>query len=345
MPQAVTVYRWDDPGAPQIGSIDLWPGILNILKKCLVEGYGTKSAAGWTVEYEDVPTNKCVFRNDPVDGSGGYVQFERVTNQATWLKCATQMTGIDEYVNPSYMYSFNLEINSTSSFDNCLWLLLATKYGFYLYFAQNNTGGSSYGTTGGAHAAFYIGDYISAIKNHPGTFIIVAPTLSSFTSASTATSNAQSSIRTLGSQVRLTSSVIEALSSTYLPQSAIITRFDADGTPADNILNLCAMGNTNHSRIIGAPNGPISFNEVLITLASSSASTNPNKPNVFGRLPGCYALPAPFYYTENFPKFIEFDNSDYLLVQNNTGTTSNSSNHGGGKLLINCTSWGDLNRD
>lgn len=129
MPQAVTVYRWDDPGAPQIGSGNLWPGILNILKKCLVEGYGTKTAAGWTVEYEDVPGNKCVFRNDPIQGSGGYVQFQRQADQIVYLKSALHMTAIDNYVNDGYFSS----INMSTAFNNGKWLLFATPTAFYIF--------------------------------------------------------------------------------------------------------------------------------------------------------------------------------------------------------------------
>lgn len=344
MPQAVTVYRWDDPGAPQIGSGDLWPGILNILKKCLVEGYGTKTAVGWTVEYEDVPGAKCVFRNDPVEGSGGYVQFQKQNDSVIWLKCATLMLGIDEYVNPSYMYSFNLLSTTTTNFNNCFWLLIATKYGFYLYFSQNNGNGAFYGNGATAHAAYYIGDYITAIKNHPGSFIIVAPTDSSFSSASSSTIS-QVTHRSLCSRVRTTSSIIAALSSAYLTQSAIITQFDGDGVLAENILNLCNVGESNLSQITGAPKGPISFNEILITLATNAVTENPNKPNVFGRLPGAYGLPGAFYYNDSFPKLIEFDGSEYFLVHNNAASTSNSSAHGGGKILINCNYWGELNRD
>ena len=48
MASPVTIYRWDDVGAPQI--VDGKPSeYMNMLKKCLVEGYGSKASLGWTV--------------------------------------------------------------------------------------------------------------------------------------------------------------------------------------------------------------------------------------------------------------------------------------------------------
>ena len=71
----VTVYRYTDPGAPQVnnGTPSEW---INVLKKVLVEGYGTKVGLGWTVEFENAAAFKIAFRNKVADGgSGGYVQF------------------------------------------------------------------------------------------------------------------------------------------------------------------------------------------------------------------------------------------------------------------------------
>lgn len=70
----VTVYRWDDDGAPQI--TNRTPSeMVDVLKKVLVTGYGTKASLGWNIAFEDVGTQKIAFRNNTTLGSGGYVQF------------------------------------------------------------------------------------------------------------------------------------------------------------------------------------------------------------------------------------------------------------------------------
>ena len=69
MAQAVTVYRWDDPGAPQI--VDGRPSeFINVFKKCLVEGYGDKQPLGWQVQLEEA-INKISFINDVTAGGSG----------------------------------------------------------------------------------------------------------------------------------------------------------------------------------------------------------------------------------------------------------------------------------
>ena len=66
----VTYYKSTDAGAPVItgeaGSL------IAALDACLVTGYGDKAAAGWTKPFEG--TNKAVFRNDTVAGSGRFFQ-------------------------------------------------------------------------------------------------------------------------------------------------------------------------------------------------------------------------------------------------------------------------------
>ena len=70
----VTVYKGNDTGAPTL-SASL--GDLNaIIKACLVDGYGSKSGAGWTLELEDAPNHKMILRNNPTTGNGRYYRFQ-----------------------------------------------------------------------------------------------------------------------------------------------------------------------------------------------------------------------------------------------------------------------------
>lgn len=70
---APTVYKSTDTDAPvldgQAGSL------INVLTACLVDGYGAKSAAGWSIALG--PTNnKIVYQNDTLTGSGLFFRVQ-----------------------------------------------------------------------------------------------------------------------------------------------------------------------------------------------------------------------------------------------------------------------------
>ena len=71
----VIVYQSTDVGAPAYTTADPQPettGFINVLDKCLVTGYGTKAAAGWTKPYTG--TNKTAFR--PNAGNRLYLRVD-----------------------------------------------------------------------------------------------------------------------------------------------------------------------------------------------------------------------------------------------------------------------------
>lgn len=66
---AVTLYKYDDVGAPQLtGEVGK---VIAVLDACLVNGYGDKSPAGWTKEFTG--TNKAVYR--PPAGNRLYLRI------------------------------------------------------------------------------------------------------------------------------------------------------------------------------------------------------------------------------------------------------------------------------
>jgi hypothetical protein len=132
----VTVYRWDDAGAPQL--VERRPSeLITILKKCLVEGYGTKSPLGWTAPFEDVQNRKIVFRNSPTDGSGGVLRFadfntdDRVGGTVIYTH-GKIANSVDEVL-PLHVYNsiFAQTVNNTQ------WVIIGTSRSFYLI--VNNT--------------------------------------------------------------------------------------------------------------------------------------------------------------------------------------------------------------
>lgn len=84
---AFTLYRWDDASAPLLHG--LAGSMIAVLKACLVDGYGAKSAAGWSVTMSDgPPIYNAVFRNNTA--GGGFGSYFAILDDGS----ATVSTGI-----------------------------------------------------------------------------------------------------------------------------------------------------------------------------------------------------------------------------------------------------------
>ena len=68
----VTIYRSTDRSAPTLEGVN--GSLVALLDACLVNGYGSQSAAGWTIAY--TTTNKRVYRNSTTDGTGFYLSVD-----------------------------------------------------------------------------------------------------------------------------------------------------------------------------------------------------------------------------------------------------------------------------
>ena len=66
----VTVYRSTDASAPVLSNAN--GSLIAVMRACLVDGYGSKAAAGWTAPYTG--TNLIAFK----EGAGGNNRFLRV---------------------------------------------------------------------------------------------------------------------------------------------------------------------------------------------------------------------------------------------------------------------------
>ncbi|MCW3171436.1 hypothetical protein [Shewanella subflava] len=162
----VTVYRWDDAGAPSIGTTKA-SDVINILKKCLVEGYGTKQPLGWSIPFENISTNKVVFRNSTTDGSGGFVQFwdydgTNVNSSRIAYKGAVGMVGLDSFDRDQVRML--LKISTTHLY----WVLIGTSRGFW--FMTNNSLTTPNGSSN-EKACFFVGDFESFVTNDVGSFV------------------------------------------------------------------------------------------------------------------------------------------------------------------------------
>ncbi|MBU2113721.1 MAG: hypothetical protein KKE94_08090 [Gammaproteobacteria bacterium] len=167
MPQAVTVYRWDDPGAPQLTGRT--PAeIIDVLTKCLVDGYGAKSPLGWTRPFYNAATHAAAFRNSvAAGGSGGYFKCYSSNGgngggQLMIAQTSVSMSDIDTPFRPGYSRSFYAQSGGA-------WVLIGTATGFYFFISNPAT---SMSLNNNYACTFFAGDMVSLIPNDAGRFIL-----------------------------------------------------------------------------------------------------------------------------------------------------------------------------
>jgi hypothetical protein len=166
----VTVYRWDDVGAPPLGNGTPLE-IITILKQCLVSGYGTKEPLGWSILFEDTSTRQIILKNDDTKGgSGGCVKVKSYNgsnnpNGMMWYQPARSASDINNMLGVG-------NIHSVSTNDKELWFLIGTSMGFY--FVTGTTLYPMAGWVNDHERSVYCGDFISSDVNDAGRFIAVS---------------------------------------------------------------------------------------------------------------------------------------------------------------------------
>ena len=130
---APIVYRWDDGNAPVARGERR--SLVDILRACLVDGYGTKPAAGWTLVFINATFDKAAFRNNPVTGTGFYLQIDGaggVNAHQPKIQAFESMTSEADGLfpfNPGSLFACD-----TSSIDGTVarpWVLIADDRFFY----------------------------------------------------------------------------------------------------------------------------------------------------------------------------------------------------------------------
>lgn len=173
----VTVYRWDDAGAPQLSASPTPSEIIAVLKACLVTGYGAKAGLGWSVAFEDAGASKIAFRNSTTEGSGGFVQFWSTTggntaNTMLYVRAASAMSALDSFTNPSYRFVHH------NSVAHSQWVVIGTSAGVYICprFENANT---NYLNSSQYDVMYFVGDIDSHYPNDVTRFTICAPNFAS----------------------------------------------------------------------------------------------------------------------------------------------------------------------
>jgi hypothetical protein len=176
MPQPVTVFRWDDPGAPQI--VEQRPSeIISILKKCLIEGYGAKAPLGWSVLFEDAAATKIIFQNSIAAGGSGGVLRVFTGNSGngvlanTFFTPAQAATDIDNLFRPGYRHKMMISGESWKR-----WVVIGTATAFYVIIGTSGRV-AQYDTC--RDCIGFFGDFNSLIPNDSGRFIALTKAIGS----------------------------------------------------------------------------------------------------------------------------------------------------------------------
>lgn len=159
----VRVYRYDDAGAPVLSSPSAG-SLIALLDACLVNGYGSKSPAGWTkpfagtnlAAYRQGGGSMCYLRINDGTGTGqaravGYETMTDVSTGTNAFPTEAQLSG-GGYIN----------ISTSAAAINKPWVLIADNRRFYLWTAYTTlTSASLLSDSTTVQAMFFFGDIIS----------------------------------------------------------------------------------------------------------------------------------------------------------------------------------------
>jgi hypothetical protein len=139
----ITVYKSIDVDAPILnGTVG---SFITVLDACLVNGYGTKAAAGWTKEYSG--TNLAAYRMSTVyPATGMYLQVDDTTADRSYFAGFVQMsdvnTGVNKFPDISQsIFSQGLIFKKSSTSDATArpWVIIASNRFVYVFCGSNTT--------------------------------------------------------------------------------------------------------------------------------------------------------------------------------------------------------------
>lgn len=111
---APKIYRYDDDNAPVASGLP--GGLVGLLRACLVDGYGDKTPAGWSMPHANAEGTLAAFRNNPETGSGFWLQVDNPNNTAKlqgYENMTDEANGVKPFIAaPSFV---NATANSNSN--------------------------------------------------------------------------------------------------------------------------------------------------------------------------------------------------------------------------------------
>ncbi|MBS0043347.1 hypothetical protein KFE26_13710 [Shewanella sp. M16] len=299
----VTVYRYTDPGAPQL--VNATPSEwINILKKVLVEGYGNKAPLGWTLEFENAAAFKVAFRNSLANGgSGGYFQFwsangGNTSQQGCYIKCAGDMSAIDVFSKACGLRAATLS-NSGKG-----WEIIGTSRGFYLM--QHRTDSPKMLVAANTiFWCYFIGDIHSFYSNDINCFSLISGNNTAGDLPSTPAGSVIGWTTTLSAQLYAVDGVnTSRMYSMTLP-------FVNTSSPGAPFLNDAEVSNLQHNFVM--PYLEIAYN--INDASGVPANISTSLPACRGTAPGMKVSSFVGYGNNNWPVDRIFDGITYILLR------------------------------
>lgn len=159
-------YLSTDDGAPVVAGNDR-TSMVRLLKKCLIDGYGSKTpAGGWTMPFVNAEGTQAAFRNDSAAGTGFFLGIDAAGTSSPYrYKCIgyEDMTGAAAGVFPFPRQAVELFAGNTSSAVPRPWVVVATGT-WVLVVVYNNASamptlaGVPPGNYGWQSSGFFFGD-------------------------------------------------------------------------------------------------------------------------------------------------------------------------------------------
>ena len=309
MAQAVTVYRWDDVGASQVANAT--PSeLLTIIKKCCVDGYGTKSPLGWNILQES--NTLLVMQNSIADGgSGSIVQFRASGDEDTvgniiYFKGAAAYNGVDNLTKPSYQKA----LKPSSNWD--AWVLIGTATGFY-FIHGHPTAALAEATDKVNDKTIFVGDIKSYIQADAGKFIVLS-------------GGEETDITT--TQVLGWSYCWDRGVSSYssIKKTIKLWSYDGDSSSIDYCIRPPFCDSYYSRPVLSTCDY---FQRFLIT-ENTNTSTNRGQFSMRGEMPGLVSPLWPFQASEAWPSFVEINGAQHFAVRGVRGSV---------KSYINIEEW------
>lgn len=179
----VTVYRYDDVGAPVLSSPSAG-SLIGVLDACLVNGYGGKPPAGWTKPYSGA--NLAAYRQG--SGSRFYLRVNDGTGTAKAGVVGYEvMTAIDTGLRlfPTTAQAANglyITLGTAAALTGTKpWVVVADDKRFYLWVGFTFTSASALSDSSTGQGIFFFGDVISFKAEDPYCCQIIGSALGSDT--------------------------------------------------------------------------------------------------------------------------------------------------------------------
>lgn len=123
-------YLSTDEGAPVVAGNDR-TSMVRLLKKCLIDGYGSKTpAGGWTMPFVNAEGTQAAFRNDSAAGTGFFLGIDAAGTSSPYrYKCIgyEDMTDVTTGSFPFPNVANSLIIDNYDDVVPKPWLVVATK--------------------------------------------------------------------------------------------------------------------------------------------------------------------------------------------------------------------------